>query len=70
MMLWVDKNINPDKHNQVKENKSVFSVGDFRHNLLLKEQADYFSSKVSQNPKSFLGWDDGTKFNPKLKTDK
>jgi hypothetical protein len=69
MMVWVDKGLNPDRQNVIKENKSIFSLGDYRHNLPYKDQTDYFSSKVSSQPKQFLSWDDGTKFNPKFKKD-
>jgi hypothetical protein len=64
-MMLVDKNVNCTN----SENKSVFSIGDYRHNLPYKEDADHHSSKVSQLPKTFFGWNDGTKFNAKYKKD-
>lgn len=67
-MVLVDKNINPVKNSQ-NENKSIFSIGDYRHNLAQKSEADFYSADVSKQPKSFFSWDDGTKFNPKLKRD-
>lgn len=65
-MMLVDKTINDKKCN---DNKSIFSIGDYRHNLAMKQEADLYSSKVSQLPKNFLSWDDGTTFNPKYKRD-
>jgi hypothetical protein len=61
-MILVDKTKN--------NNKSIFSIGDYRHNVPRKEEADFYSQHVSKEPKIFFGWDDGTKFNPKLKRDK
>lgn len=69
-MVLVDKNTNNPKDTLNNPNKSVYSIGDYRHNLVLKEDADKYSSTVTQLPKSFLAWDDGKKFNPKLKKDK
>ena len=51
------------------KNKSIFSYGDFRNNVVTKAQHIYYDSKVSQVPKRFLSWDDKTKFNPKFKKD-
>ena len=69
-MVLVDKNTNNPKDTLNNPNKSIYSIGDFRHNLVLKEDADKYSSTVSQLPKSFLAWDDGKKFNQKYKKDK
>ena len=68
----VDKELNPSKVKPPDYNpmKSVFSYCDFRNNVLTKEQHEYFDSKVSQLPKQFLNWDDGTKFNPRYRRDK
>lgn len=35
-------------------NKSIFSIGDFRHNVQTKEEADYYGSMVPHAPKSFF----------------
>ena len=67
--MLVDKNMNDKKSINQSERKSIFSIGDFRHNLLYKEQADFYSSTVSKLPKNLLAWDDGSVFNPKLKKD-
>jgi hypothetical protein len=32
---------------------------DYRHDIRLKEEADIYSSRVSQQPKKFFDWDDG-----------
>ena len=72
LLVYVDKDLNPSRIKPLKYNKlkSVFSYGDFRNNVLTKKQQEYYDSQVSQLPKGFLKWDDGTKFNPKLKKDK
>ena len=72
LLVYVDKDLNPSKIKPLKYNKlkSVFSYGDFRNNVLTKKQQEYYDSQVSQLPKQFLKWDDGIKFNPKLKKDK
>jgi hypothetical protein len=67
--MLVDKGLNDRRGKDEIPGKSVFSLGDFRHNLLYKEQADAYMSKVSQQPKNFMSWDDGTRFNPKYKRD-
>ncbi len=59
----IDKDINePKKEN--KPNKSIFSIMDYRHDIRLKEEADVYSSRVSQEPKKFFDWDDGKPYNP------
>jgi hypothetical protein len=75
-MVLVDKNENLNHPqttrnlNNIKENKSVFSLGDFRHNLPYIQDANQYMEKVSQKPKEFFHWNDGTTFNPKFKRDK
>jgi hypothetical protein len=69
-MMLVDKNLNNPNDNLNNPNKSIYSIGDYRHNLVLKEDADKFSNTVRQFPKTFIGWDDGKKFNEKSKKDK
>jgi hypothetical protein len=59
----VDKDIN-DKKNPMKMNRSVFAISDYRHDIRLKEEADVYSTRVSQQPKKFFDWDDGKKYNP------
>jgi hypothetical protein len=67
--MLVDKSLNDRKNSKEISGRSVFSLGDFRHNLPYKEQTDFYMSKVSQQPKNLLAWDDGLKFNPKYKHD-
>jgi hypothetical protein len=51
-------------------NKSVFNIGDFRHNVATKENADAFMSNVSKSPKEFNSWYGKEKiFNPHFKKD-
>ena len=71
LMAFVDKDINPPKNKNINynKNKSVFSYGDFRNNVVTKQQHEYYDSKVSQIPKKFFDWDDKKKFNPKYKKD-
>lgn len=71
MMIYVDKDINPKRLKPIKyyPNKSIFNIGDFRHNVSTKEETQLYGSQVSQLPKKFFDWDDGTKFNPKYKKD-
>lgn len=68
--MLVDKNANNYKEVINNPNKSIFSLGDFRHNLTMKDDTDFYSGLVSQKPKQFLAWDDGKKFDPKYKKDK
>jgi hypothetical protein len=69
-MVLVDKNVGNSKDSaNINENKSVFAIGDYRHNLPNKDQSDLHSSKVSQLPKQFLSWDDGAVFNSKYAKD-
>ena len=71
MMIFVDKDINPPKNRKLNYNKnrSIFSYGDFRHNVITEKQHKYYDSKVSQEPKKFFDWDDKKRFNPKSKKD-
>jgi hypothetical protein len=68
--VLVDKIFNEKKKKNHSDTKSVFSIGDYRHNLIFKNEADSYSSKVNQMPKQFFDWDNGLKFNPKYKRDK
>lgn len=73
MMIWVDKDLNQHKPILTEvpydPSKSIFSLGDFRQNVITKEETKYFNSRVSQKPKKFFDWDDGKRFNPKYKND-
>ena len=71
-MVFVDKELNPKKIRPINydKNKSIFSYGDFRNNVVTKPEHIYYDSKVSKSPKKFFDWDDKTKFNPKFKRDK
>ena len=71
MMIYVDKDINYKRLKPIDDNpnKSVFNFGDFRHDVMTKNESQYYGSKVSQLPKKFFDWDDGKKFNPKYKKD-
>ena len=66
MVLLVDKNLNPKL---TKNNRSIFNLGDFRHNVIFDEERKIFDNLVNKNPKKFFDWDDGTRFNPKYKKD-
>ena len=70
-MAFVDKELNPPKNKILNydKNRSVFSYGDFRNNVVTKEQHEYYDKKVSQLPKKFFDWDDKKRFNPKYKKD-
>ena len=72
LLSYVDKDLNPSKIKppQFNKMKSIFNYCDFRNNVMTKQQHEYYDSKVSQLPKQFLQWDDGTKFDPKYKRDK
>ena len=59
--LLIDKDSN--------SNKSVFSLGDCRHNVNTKEDADSYSANISQNPKKFNPWTNTEIYNPKFKRD-
>ena len=71
LMVFVDKELNPPKNKPLDfdPNKSIFSYIDFRNNVVTKEEHEYYDKKVSQLPKKFFDWDDGTVFNPKYKRD-
>jgi hypothetical protein len=62
----VDKNLN-SKNNE--NGRSIFCLGDFRHNLNFKSEAETYQKGLSTQPKRLLAWDDGTIFNPKTKRD-
>jgi hypothetical protein len=69
MMILVDKSFK-NRNKEINNEKSVFSIGDFRHNLVFKTDSDVNMSKVSKNPKEFFKWNDDREFNPKYKHDK
>ena len=71
IMAFVDKELNKNKLKPIdfNPNRSVFNFYDFRHNVITKDEANYYGSKVSQEPRKFFDWDDGKKFNPKYKKD-
>ena len=71
LMVFVDKDINPPKNIKIdyEKNRSVFSYGDFRNNVVTKKEHEYYDKKVSQTPKKFFDWDDKKRFNPKYKKD-
>ena len=59
--MLVDKN---------QYNKSVFNIGDFRHNVATKENADLHMNKVSKSPKEFFSWSGKERvYNPHFKKD-
>ncbi len=59
-MILVDKD---------QKNKSIFSIGDFRHNIAFGDEAQKHSSQVMQVPKSMFGWNDNKRYNQRLKKD-
>ena len=71
MMTYIDKDINPSRLKPIKynPNKSVFSFGDFRHDVTSQKEAKLYGLQVSQLPKKFFNWDDGKKFKSKYKKD-
>ena len=70
MILLVDKDLNIKKKcNEYDQSRSIFSIQDFRHNVITKKEHDYYDSMVNQKPKKFFDWDDGKSFNPKYKKD-
>lgn len=69
-MVWIDKDNIIKNRTKYDENRSIFNYGDFRHNLPTKELARKYDSLVSQKPRQFFNWNDGTKFDPKYKRDK
>ena len=71
IMAFVDKELNPKRLKPIEYNtyRSVFNLNDFRHNVITKNDANYYGSKVSQLPRKFFDWDDGKKFIPKFKKD-
>ena len=73
MMAFVDKDLNLNniktKTYDYDSTRSIFSYQDFRNNVNTDREAKFYGSKVSQKPKRFFEWDDGTKFNAKLKKD-
>lgn len=77
-MAWVDKRLNPKQirternleSDKVDETRSIFHIGDFRHNLPTEALARKYDTKISQKPRLFFEWNDGTKFDPKYKKDK
>jgi hypothetical protein len=71
LIVFVDKDLNPSKLKSIDYDpkRSIFSFGDFRHNIMTKNEKDIYDAKVSQEPKMFFNWDDGKKFVPKYKKD-
>ena len=51
MVLLVDKNLNPKL---TKNNRSIFNLGDFRHNVIFDGERKIFDNLVNKNPKKFL----------------
>lgn len=76
MMALVDKELNPKRRinetsGEAFENnaRSIFNLGDFRHNLRTEKMAREYDTKVSQKPRQFFDWDDGKRYDPKYKKD-
>lgn len=71
MMLLIDKNLVPKITNKsvLLKQKSIFNLGDFRHNVRSEEERKYNDNLVSQKLKKFFDWDDGKAFDPKNKKD-
>ena len=71
LMVFVDKDLNLPKNKTIDydPHRSIFSYNDFRHNVVTKKEHEYYDKKVSQLPKKFFDWDDGTVFDPKYKRD-
>jgi hypothetical protein len=71
LIVFVDKVLNPSKIKSVDyyPARSIFTLGDFRNNVLTKNEKDFYDVKVSQKPRKFFDWDDGKRYNPKYKKD-
>ena len=71
MMAFFDKDLNIKslKTYDYNPTKSIFCYQDFRNNVNTTREAKFYGDKVSQKPKRFFEWDDGTKFNKKYKKD-
>ena len=56
MRILMDKDNQGDKKNinKINDKKSIFSFGDFRHDVMTKKEAKYYGSKISQKPKNFF----------------
>ena len=47
----------------------MFNLGDFRHNVMTKEKADLYMSKINTSPKKFNTWTNNALFHHKFKND-
>jgi hypothetical protein len=60
-----------DKNNLKKNdwfhNRSIFAIGDFRHNVLSEKDVNDYQKDLSLQPKRFFEWDDGKVYDPKKK---
>lgn len=54
--------------NNNPSNRSIFSIGDYRHNLAFKQECEN-QLNISYEPKKFFDWDDGRYYNNKKKKD-
>ncbi len=57
-----------DKHNITQE-KSIFSLGDFRHNVMTKETTESNMINLQRSPKRFNQWTNDDIYHPKFKRD-
>ena len=48
-----------------RNNKSIFSIGDFRHNVSFKDDMIKYQEGISEKPKRFFDWDDVKRYDPK-----
>ncbi len=74
MVTYVDKDINQKRLNSINCNKknpnnSIFSIGDYNHNIMTLSQLNFYGAQVRHTPKTFFDWDDGKRYIPKYKKD-
>jgi hypothetical protein len=57
-----------DKQN-INQEKSIFSLGDFRHNLMTKETTESNMINLQRSPKRFNQWMNSDMYHPNFKRD-
>lgn len=50
-------------------NRSIFSIGDYRHNLAFEHECEENQLNISNEPKKFFDWDDKRDYDNKKKRD-
>ena len=57
------------KSNDWKCNRSIFSIGDYRHNVRSVNEVSKYQEGLNKEPKRFFDWDDGKQYDPKKTRD-